>query len=94
MNNFKDLNKLVKEFNNKVIKFKTTKHKPKLISRHKILEFPLVELLEYRACCYGWEKMNSNNSFNKYLLDYNLQVTEEMLEDAIEYLQSKGCLYD
>lgn len=29
MNKFKYLNKLVKEFNNKIIKFKTTKHKGK-----------------------------------------------------------------
>lgn len=29
MNKFKDLNKLVKEFNNKIIKFKATKHKCK-----------------------------------------------------------------
>jgi hypothetical protein len=29
MSKFKDLNKLVKEFNNKIIKFKVTKHKGK-----------------------------------------------------------------
>lgn len=70
----------------------------KLIKRQEIIKFPLDELVQYQFVLYNYDYVSKdilhNNSFNKYLLDNNLQVMEEMLDDVIEYLQSKGHLYN
>lgn len=67
--------------------------KMKLIKRHEIIKFPIQELVEFQFVIYNYEYVEKdiliNNSFNRYLLDNNLQVMEELLDDAIEYLSNQ-----
>ena len=63
--------------------------KPKIISRNKLKQFPVAELIEYQECLYQGVYNNEtikDNTFNNYLLKHNLLVMEEQLDEVIDEL--------
>jgi hypothetical protein len=57
-----------------------------LISREKLRQFDLFELIEYQECMYHGIHSDTikNNKFNKYLLKHNLLVMEDHLDEVID----------
>jgi hypothetical protein len=57
-----------------------------LISREKLKQFHVAELVEFQECLYQGIETNSlrENSFNNYLLKHNLCVTEDQLNEVID----------
>lgn len=72
----------------------------KLINRNYLLKFDVETLKEYLYVLYNLDELRefsrsyleyfvNNNKLNKYLIKNKLNVLENQIEDAIEYLECK-----
>lgn len=73
----------------------------KVINRNDMLKFDVETLKEYLYVLYNLNELQEfssayleyfvyNNKLNKYLNENKLNVLENQIEDAIEYLESKA----